>query len=147
MVMSLNQIMKINRKINIFFLLKKMQIIVVNSLKSLKNLYLCLYRRSTTSNPPAHCPCCCSHDRAWRPLSSPAAGLAAGGTAVTMSRVDTVQISNLWSLPGRGRIRYKACIPSRYTWCWSAPPAPGGWRCSGWGPPAHPPPSPTDDIV
>ena len=48
MVMSLNQIMKINRKINIFFLLKKMQIIVVNSLKSLKNLYLCLYRRSTT---------------------------------------------------------------------------------------------------
>ena len=48
MVMSLNQIMKINRKINIFFLLKKMQIIVVNSLKSLKNLYLCLYRRSTS---------------------------------------------------------------------------------------------------
>ena len=45
-----------------------------------------------TSTHRARCPCCCSHGRAWRPLSSPAAGLAAGGTAVKMSR-DTVQIT------------------------------------------------------
>ena len=39
-----------------------------------------------TSTHRARCPCCCSHGRAWRPLSSPAAGLAAGGTAGKMSR-------------------------------------------------------------